>query len=582
MDTNIKLIKCSFAICRFTLLTAILALAMTIVLSGLSFAQPTLKEVLKGHTDEEPVKDKPKTESKKPDIPLDELDRGTPRTSVKGFLKATRERDYERAAEYLDMRNLPKGMDRNNGPKMARQLKVVLDRTVWIDLDTLSPEPRGHADDGLPSYRDLICRIKTPGEEVDVLLQRVPRSDGVHIWKFASKTVVQIPQFYKHFGYGYLGEILPAAFFDIEFLGVRFWMWVSIAVLAVLAYFVALVATVIFTFFLSRRKARPSYRLKRFIAGPIRLLIIVLLLRAGINLLGPSVTMRSLLQAKPILIIIFAWTIIELFGFIFNRLADRFRRNDQHSASTVLLPVLRNVSTIIVITIAIIVLLDHIGFNVTTLLAGLGVGGIALALALQKSIENLIGTVTLYISKPVRVGDFCKFGEVLGTIEEIGLRSTRVRTLDHTVVSVPNAEFMNLHLNNFSKREKFWYHPRITLRYETTPDQIRYILSKIRKLLTSHPKVLSDPARVRFTNFGAYSLDLDIFAYIDATKYGEYLEISDDLNVQIMDIIAQAGSSFAFPSQTTYLESGQGLDEELTRSAEAQVREWREKKPDTE
>jgi MscS family membrane protein len=345
---------------------------------------------------------------------------------------------------------------------------------------------------------------------------------------------------------------------------------------------VALVVTVIFTFFLSRRKARPSYRLKRFIAGPIRLLIIALLLRAGINLLGPSVTMRSLLQAKPILIIIFAWTIIELFGFIFNRLADRFRRNDQHSASTVLLPVLRNVSTIIVITIAIIVLLDHIGFNVTTLLAGLGVGGIALALALQKSIENLIGTVTLYISKPVRVGDFCKFGEVLGTIEEIGLRSTRVRTLDHTVVSVPNAEFMNLHLNNFSKREKFWYHPRITLRYETTPDQIRYILSKIRKLLTSHPKVLSDPARVRFTNFGAYSLDLDIFAYIDATKYGEYLEISEDLNLQIMDIIAQAGSSFAFPSQTTYLESGQGLDEELTRSAEAQVREWREKKPDTE
>jgi MscS family membrane protein len=537
MDTNIKLIKCSFAICRFTLLTAILALAMTIVLSGLSFAQPTLKEVLKGHTDEEPVKDQTKTESKKPDIPLDELDRGTPRTSVKGFLKATRERDYERAAEYLDMRNLPKGMDRNNGPKMARQLKVVLDRTVWIDLDTLSPEPRGHADDGLPSYRDLICRIKTPEGEVDVLLQRVPRSDGVHIWKFASKTVVQIPQFYKHFGYGYLGEILPAAFFDIEFLGVRFWMWVSIAVLAVLAYFVALVVTVIFTFFLSRRKARPSYRLKRFIAGPIRLLIIALLLRAGINLLGPSVTMRSLLQAKPILIIIFAWTIIELFGFIFNRLADRFRRNDQHSASTVLLPVLRNVSTIIVITIAIIVLLDHIGFNVTTLLAGLGVGGIALALALQKSIENLIGTVTLYISKPVRVGDFCKFGEVLGTIEEIGLRSTRVRTLDHTVVSVPNAEFMNLHLNNFSKREKFWYHPRITLRYETTPDQIRYILSKIRKLLTSHPKVLSDPARVRFTNFGAYSLDLDIFAYIDATDLLKLRLESGERRSQILNRI---------------------------------------------
>ena len=196
----------------------------------------------------------------------------------------------------------------------------------------------------------------------------------------------------------------------------------------------------------------------------------------------------------------------------------------------------------------------------------------------REELKNLIGAVTLYISKPARVGDFCKFGEVLGTIEEIGLRSTRVRTLDHTVVSVPNAEFMNLHLNNFSKREKMWYHPRISLRYETTPGQIRYILSEIRKLLTSHPKVLSDPARVRFTNFGAYSLDLDIFAYIDETRYGEYLEIAEDLNLQIMDIVAKAGSRFALPSQTAYLESGKWLDEDLAKTAEARFKEGRDEK----
>jgi len=188
------------------------------------------------------------------------------------------------------------------------------------------------------------------------------------------------------------------------------------------------------------------------------------------------------------------------------------------------------------------------------------VGSIAVALAAQKSIENLIGAITLYTSKPVRVGDFCKFGDFLGTIEEIGLRATRVRTLDNTVVTVPNGEFVNLHIDNFTQRKKMLYRPKISLRYETSPDQIRSILAEIKKLLTDHPKVLSDPARVRFTNFGAYSLDLDIFAYIDETGYSDFLEISEELNLKIMDIVSKVGSSFAFPSQTTYIESGEGLD----------------------
>ncbi len=222
--------------------------------------------------------------------------------------------------------------------------------------------------------------------------------------------------------------------------------------------------------------------------------------------------------------------------------------------------------------------LDNIDYKVTALLAGLGVGGIAVALAAQKSIENLIGAVTLYAAQPVRVGDFCRFGNTLGTVEEIGLRSTRVRTLENTLVSIPNAEFSSLHLDNYSKREKIWYHPRLKLRYETTPDQIRYILVEVRTLLYSHPKVLPDPARIRFVGFGEYSIDLDIFAYIAETDYGKYLEVSEDLNLRIMHIVRDAGSRFAFPTQTTYLERGKGLDDELAQGAESRVKEWREQK----
>jgi MscS family membrane protein len=149
-----------------------------------------------------------------------------------------------------------------------------------------------------------------------------------------------------------------------------------------------------------------------------------------------------------------------------------------------------------------LVWLNNVGFNVTTLMAGLGIGGLAVALAAQKPLENLIGAITLYTSRPVRVGDFCRFGDKIGTVEEVGLRATKVRTLDRTLVNIPNAEFVHLHLDNFTKREKIWYHPRISLRYETTPDQVRYILVEVRKVLYAHPKVLSDPARIRFVGFG--------------------------------------------------------------------------------
>ncbi len=186
--------------------------------------------------------------------------------------------------------------------------------------------------------------------------------------------------------------------------------------------------------------------------------------------------------------------------------------------------------------------------------------------------------MTIYSTQAVRVGDFCRFGPNMGTVEEIGLRVTRVRTLDDSIVSVPNSEFSKLHVEDLGMRNKIWYHPRIRLRYETTPEQLRCILVEIRRILYAHPQVLLDPARVRFVGFGEWSLNLDVFAYLDTTDYGESLEIAEDLSLRIMDVVREAGSSFAFPSQTTYVETGDGLDEERTTAAETRVREWRERR----
>ncbi|MBW1855957.1 MAG: mechanosensitive ion channel [Deltaproteobacteria bacterium] len=428
MNGKVNGMKYGTILSRFIFLGLLIALIVVTVSSLAQSQQPSLKDIMKEPVEEEQVTtEQPNAGSKKPAVPQDDLERGIPRTSVKGFFKAARARDYEKAAEYLDLRNLPRGLNKKDGPQLARHLKIVLDRTIWVDLDTLSADPKGHSDDGLPSYRDRVCRIKTPDKEVDILLQRVPRGDGTSIWKFSSITVVQIPQLYQHFGYGYFERYIPAAFFDLEFMGVEAWMWIGIVFFAVCAYLIALLITTLFTFFLNRPKYRPSGRLKRFIAGPVRFLLAVLLAQASFTLLNPSPALQALIKAHTVFIIIVTWFVMGLLDFIFDRLADRLRRDGQRSATVMLLPPLRNAVKIILIVIALVIWLDNIGFKVTTLLAGLGVGSIAVALAAQKSIENLIGAITLYTSKPVRVGDFCKFSDTLGTVEEIGLRATRIR-----------------------------------------------------------------------------------------------------------------------------------------------------------
>jgi len=503
-------------------------------------------------------------------VPLDELERGVPQTSLKGFFQATSERDYEKAARYLDLRRLPKGMDISQGMQLARRLKIVLTRAIWVDEETLSMDPAGHQNDGLPSYRDIVCQLKLPGKEIDILMQHVPRSDGTHIWKFSSRTVAAIPDLYEHFGYGRLDSYLPEIFFDINWMGIELWMWLGLVILIGIAYMVAFIVTILTTYILTRTRGPLSTKLKRFIALPIRFLITLILVRAFLfTFVNPSPALLAFLEASTLTIIALTWVGVGILDYIFHKMECRYKHEGETSATVMFLPTVKNTIKLVLIMCATIIWLENLGFKVTTLIAGLGVGSIAVALAAQKSIENFIGAITLYTSKPVRVGDFCRFGETLGTVEQIGLRATRIRTLDHSIVTIANAEFINLHLDNLTERKKILYRPRISLKYGTSADQMRAIIAGIKEMLSSHPRVLPDPARVRFTNFGTYSLDLDIFAYINEIRYSEYLEIAEDINLQIMDIVTREDARLAMPTQTNYLENTSALGGSINKTQTA-------------
>lgn len=480
------------------------------------------------------------------DIPVDEFDRGTPRRSLLGFLTATQDRDFEAAAEYLDLRNLPSRMDPVNGPRLAQGLSIVIERELWIDLEEISDHPDGASGDGLPSYRDKFAEIQMQDEAITLLLQRIPRGNGEFIWKVSNKTVRRIPALYKEFGYGRFEEKLIRTLPDITILNVELFKWVIVIGTALIAYPVLRLLLGFLSGLIAKESSPVHDTVRRFFTRPFLWLLLIMIANRVTASLGLGIEAQKLASAHTVDIIIVTWVLLSGTNLARTVFRNRLQRQGKEGAIVLLGPI-GNAVKILFVLFAILLWLNNLGFNITALLAGLGVGGIAVALALQKPLEDLFGAVSMYTQQPAKVGDFCKFGEITGTIEEIGLRTTRIRTLGNTVVSIPNAKIAGDVLDNYSVRQRIWYHPKLTLRYDSTPAQLNEVLSATRELLDKHESVLDEPLRVRLTGFGREGVELDVYAYVSTSDYAKYLEIAEELNLAIIEVVAKSGTAFAVP-----------------------------------
>jgi len=211
------------------------------------------------------------------------------------------------------------------------------------------------------------------------------------------------------------------------------------------------------------------------------------------------------------------------------------------------LPLGRQVVKLSLFLIAILAVVSAWGYNTATILAGLGVGGIAVALAAQKTIENLFGGISVIGDRPVLVGDFCRFGSHIGTVMHIGLRSTRIRTLDRTILSVPNSQFSATELENFSARDKIWFHVTLSLRRDTTSDQLHRVLSAVQDILRQHSKVETGNIPVRFIGIGNYSLDVEVFAYVTTSDSDVFLGVQQELLFEMLQAVERVGAALAVP-----------------------------------
>ena len=486
-----------------------------------------------------------------PKPPEDTLGRGTPRGTLLGFLSAARTGNAELAALYLN--TSLRGADAQD---LARQLFVVIDRYLPARLNQVSDKPEGSLRDPLKPDEDLVGVIKTADGDLEIRVERVDRGKAGKVWLFSRKTLTSIPDVFQELSATPIEKVLPDFMVTTRVAGIPLFEWLALLVGMPLLYLLTGVLNRIISLAvgaLRRYLARNAdLQNPQILRPPIRLLLIALAIRWLVSALSLPLLARQFWSTTALMIVVVAcmWLLMLLTSSGERYLLGR-RRNLSGSASILRLG--RRTIDLLVLFTGVVFTLYYFGVNLTAAFAGLGVGGIAVALAAQKTLENVIAGVSLIADQAVRVGDTLKLGDISGTVEDVGLRSTRIRTADRTLVSVPNGQIANMRLETLSARDECLFHPVVGLRYETTEAQLRSVMAGVRNLLNENASVDSPSIRVRFVRFGASSLDVDIFAYVFTRDWNNFLQIQEELLLGIMEIVQKAGTGIAFPSQTLYL-----------------------------
>jgi MscS family membrane protein len=482
----------------------------------------------------------------------DALGRSTPFGTVMGFLVAAEKEDYQRASEYLQS-----SQSKSKEEELVRLLSIVLNRGANINPDTLSRTPEGNLDDGLSPNQEKVGTAKYDEESLDILLRRVDQKTAAPIWLFSSETLRSIPEAAEQLNPPFIEKIFPKKFWGtrIAFLPLPHWIFI-LFILPLLLMFSWLLARTIISIVKPRVLRRINTLTESdaaWLTTPITLLLFALLLRI-LSPLSAYLYLRIFWFGAGTVLMIMALTwLLNRLTKIARRVQIARLRQTELLNQIILVEMITWLVQGLLIVFGLLLILRQLGFELTTAIAGLSIGGVAVAFASQKTIENLFGTVMVITDQPIRVGDFCQAGNIEGTVESIGLRSTRIRTLNRTLVTIPNGQFSALNIENLTQRDKFLFRHKFGLRYETTAEQLQQVLQDIRTMLSEYPGIEPATHRTRFVKFGDFSLDIEVFAYVLAPDALGFLAVQEDLLIRLMGIIEARGTSFAFPSQTMYL-----------------------------
>ncbi len=536
--------------------------------------------------------------------PLEPPDRFSPRGTLETFTRSMdaawerfsrKDRSFQQpfriARECLDVTAFPPEVADNLAAEHALLLKEILDR-IELPPPSQIPGPAEVEEQDLQEWTI---------PHTEIVLTRVAEGDRAGQFLFSTETVQSIRDSFekvRHLPYqpgkqgGHFDEIRSGALSPVlspltarlpswaraEIGGHLVWQWA--AVLVGLALSLALAAA---AFRWGRRWTAWEKRtrgIRRF--GPFLFPLTVIattvfmkeLLDRFIRLAGYPYYL-GMLVLTLIIDLAIAWLIAVLLTQV-GEFVIRNTRAGERPLNAQLVRLSFRILTIVVVGGYLFVAAERLGLPVPALVAGLGVGGLAVALATQGTLENLIGGLILYADQPVRVGDFFRFGDKTGIVEEVGIRSARIRTLDRTIVAIPNAELVKMSLENFSRRDRIRLSTLLRLRMETTPDQLRFLLTRLWQMIERHPRLIRDTGSAHLVDLGEHSLDVELVAYAATTDWTEFKAIRQDVFLRVMGLVDEAGTRLAVPSQLELQAAAPGLDETRGRAAEAQARLWRE------
>jgi MscS family membrane protein len=534
---------------------------MALILSAL--AHPTVAQI----SGSQALKSEsvPKSEPSAQPV-IDPLGRTTPRGTLLGFMRAVDKNDAS-AVRYLEVT----ADESPHALASARDLRNLINRYLKVPLSAVSDSPDGTLNEGLPTNRERVGPLIMGDRTADITLVHVTDPQAGPIWLISSETLAQVPSWtgsmaYSSITQSWIERWMPEALLSREFFGMS------------VAHWTVLLATFLIPFLLLVLISAIAIRLMRAVLQPSRVHSInlwyaglrwplITFLTLSIQIVWMLLSMRSLgftltsrltyaRFALVLDVIALTWLLRRFLTIRLERARRLVMEKDRTGTESLVLLGERLLRTLVVL-VAVFAILAIVGVNTKTALAGLGIGGIALALGAQRTVENLLGGILLLSDKALAIGDFCSIANRVGVVEDITLRSVRLRTLERTLVSIPAGALAQSGIENFATREKILAQSTLRLRYGTSVEQVTCILRDIRKTLDECSSVEHGTSRVRLVNFGVEAIELEIFAYVLTADFNRFLEVREDLLLGIASIVEAAGSGFA-PTRFISMQGSEG------------------------
>ncbi len=476
----------------------------------------------------------------------------SPRASVDAFLDLCDRSRYAEAARYLDV---PRGAEARSA-ELARKLSAVLNERLPLDPNRLSPESSGLKDDRLPAGTEELGKIKgSNGRWVSIRIvrheARSPEDEAR--WLFSQSTVQNVDALYAALNGRWVREHLPEALLGQGWWGLYYWQWLAFPVLALLCTMIAYALTWLLGFGVRRAVAHWSWgavvvhRMKRPVIVGLALVLfwnlvpwLALTLRAE-DILGRILRALGYLTGF--------WMLLRAVSVAGDEISN--------APWAVSRPSLRSLSSFgvkvgkfMVAALALMVALSELGYPVTSVVAGLGLGGVALALAAQKTVENLFGSISILADQPFLVGDTIRVDGIEGTVERIGVRSTRLRTADRTIVILPNGKLADMRIESLGPRDRIRFATKLVLDRSTRVAQVENVVRAVKKTLEEHPKVAARNVSVHLVSLGetdGAGLVVDVGTLVETRDFGEFADIRDGLLLTFAKIVETEGAAFARP-----------------------------------